>query len=115
QRITLFRDRLAALCREAGCQQPEELSIAEESSRRRTRLEEELRITEKQLAEFARHESFDVFVAAATAMDADQLEDELARLHEKIDEKVKEKEQAIEAARDEHNWLQQHDGSAVAA
>ena len=116
ERTVREKDRLLTqLCEEAGCALPDELSAAEDRSQLRARLQGELDSLDKQLAELARGEPMVQFLAAAAVWQTDQLDAELVGLQARIDDAVGDKEAATECFVTERNWLQAHDGAALAA
>lgn len=85
--------RLATMCREAGCSDPEELPDAERASENALRLRERLQGADDQLASFSAGAELEAFVALAESESPDRLPGRIAELDEEI--------HRLETARDE--------------
>jgi len=113
--ITRERDRLAALCREAGCDSVDALPAVEERSGRRQKLETDLTGLNERLNALAAGAPLDAFLAEAAQADPDELPVRLAGLNEAIDTLGLEKEERDQAIGREEAVLAMMDGSPRAA
>ena len=84
--------QLERLCREAGCDSPDDLPEAERRSAERGRLEDALRDCEDQLLVAGGGADSDRFAAEVEQADADALGPAIERLDREIDELEKERE-----------------------
>jgi uncharacterized protein YhaN len=110
-----FRDRLAALCREAGCDDPDELPAVEARAARRAELEAERDRLEADLRRLSAGTPLADFVAEVSAADPDALPVALARLAERIESLNRERREADEKVGGHRADLARMDGSAKAA
>lgn len=107
--------RLDVLCRQAGCTSYEELPLAEQRSTRKRQVEHDLRQVEEYLRTLSAGAPLDEFVADATAIDADALEQDLARLSERVKELEQRHSTLDQEIGSERAELARMDGSAAAA
>ena len=113
--IHRMRERLDALCRQAGCSQPDQLAALEKRSAQAQELDKESRALEEQLLEQGEGATVDQLLQEIAAVDPDAIPvrlNEIARQSEDIEQKRSQLEQAIGS---ERTILGQMDGSAKAA
>lgn len=110
-----LENQLAAMCREAGCDQPDELAAVERQSERRRQIDTSLRELEGGFFRYCESLPFDGFISTALSKSSEEWRKELqefdcqiAELQEKHTEEIK----AAQAARSE---LKTMDGGAAAA
>lgn len=109
------QDHLKAMCREAGCNDPEELPQAEALSQRRQQLEARRTELQDQILHVSGGATLEEFVADAETVDPDTLEIELERFDERISELTNERDTLLNTIASEKKDLERMDGSARAA
>jgi uncharacterized protein YhaN len=107
--------RLQALCRQAGCSHPDELSAAEARSAQIRQWQRELAVLEAQLLEQAAGATLDHLLQEAEAIDADALPLQLADLARRRQELEGRRSSLDQTIGRERTILGQMDGSARAA
>ncbi len=107
--------RLNALCREAGCQQADELPQAERASAEAARLDEALGEIDDQLAALAAGASLDQFAAEAQQVSGDELPGQLAELRRQVEESERERSSLDQRIGSERQALAQMQGESDAA
>jgi uncharacterized protein YhaN len=112
QECEMRRDEM---CREAGCEDPEELPEAEEKSERRRRLTEEWENLHGQLTELAAGGSLEELLREAESVDADELPGRLVETGERIRELRERKSEVEQTIGSERTELQKMDGGGDAA
>ena len=106
---------LRALCREAGCEAPQELPQIESRANRRREVENRLREVEEMLLELAAGATLEEFIAQASAEDADQIAAEIEQLEERTRKMQKQREELDRTIGREEAERRRMDGNAQAA
>jgi uncharacterized protein YhaN len=114
-KISQVTAQLTAMCREAGCENHDELPEAERRSSARRKLEGELEELERQLGKLAAGATVDAFAAQADQEDPDTMETRIERLGEEIEELEEERSRLDQTIGSERTVLEGMDGSASAA
>jgi len=107
--------RLATMCREAGCAEPEELPQIERNSEAAARLDENLASLDDQLAVLAAGASSDQFTAEAEAVDPDDLPVRINDLSQIIERLQAERDELQRRVGQEENALASIDTGAQAS
>jgi uncharacterized protein YhaN len=107
--------RLNALCREAGCQQADELPQAERASAEAARLDEALDAIDDQLAALAAGATIGQFAEEAQQASSDELPGQLAELRRKVEELEGERSVLDQRIGSERQALAQMQGESDAA
>jgi uncharacterized protein YhaN len=107
--------RLQALCQEAGCRTADELPQAEERSRKRKELEQDLHKVEEQIRQCSAGATVEDMVAEAEQVDADTLDSEIQRLEECLAGLRQEISAIDQTIGSERNDLARMDGNEAAA
>jgi uncharacterized protein YhaN len=103
------------MCQEAGCKSYDDLPAAEERSKRRQNIENQIEQLEDQLRKVSAGLTIDEFVRDALSVDSDSINPALDRLGEEIDRQEDRKSELDMAIGREENELSKMDGSARAA
>jgi uncharacterized protein YhaN len=103
------------MCREAGCEAPDQLLEAERLSARRQALELECREVEDQLLRLAAGTPLEEFLEQAQQVDADQLPPDVQRLADEIVQLEREQAEVQQTIGQERTELRRMDGSSRAA
>ncbi|NUQ61863.1 MAG: AAA family ATPase [Pirellulales bacterium] len=115
QRIELLTARLATMCQEAGCRQPEDLPQAERNSEAAGRLDENLASLDDQLSTLAAGAPLDAFVAETEGVDADELPGRIQELSDRIERLEAERDELQRRVGQEENALASMDTGAQAS
>jgi uncharacterized protein YhaN len=107
--------RLHALCRQAGCTDPDELAAAEARSSQLLQLQTELAALDGQILEQGAGATLDQLMQEAEALDADTLPAQLADLTRQLHELEHQRSNLDQSIGREQEILKQMDGSAMAA
>lgn len=107
--------QLEQLRDEAGCTRTEDLAEAEQRSQRRHQLEKELEVCREQLLEFCAGADLEAFLIEAAAADADLIEEQVHKLHEKIRSLEQELSVVDQTIGSERTTLERMNGSAESA
>ncbi|MCF8079870.1 MAG: AAA family ATPase [Desulfobacterales bacterium] len=83
--ISRIETELDVLCKEARCENPDQLVEAEKRSDRRRQIESELKATDEQLRHLSAGATVEVFVAEAVEIDPDSIAGRIERLEESIE------------------------------
>jgi len=114
-KIVKRKAQLTAMCQEAGCQSYEDLPAAEECSKHRQDVQDELGQIEDQLRKPSAGLTIDEFVQDALSMDPDAIDPALERLAEEIERLGERKSELDMTIGREKNELSKMDGSGRAA
>lgn len=109
------QSQLAQLCREAGCENHEELPGIERQSNSRRELENLLRACQQQLTELAAGQSLEEFVAEVDACDAVALQREIAESAGELEELDGRRSSLDKTIGREEGEIDRMDGSGAAA
>jgi uncharacterized protein YhaN len=107
--------RLHALCRQAGCTDPDELPAAEARSARLLQLQKDLAALDGQILEQGAGATLDQLIQEAEAVDADVLPAQLADIARHLHELEGQRSILDQSIGREQEILKQMDGSAMAA
>lgn len=107
--------RLHALCRQAGCTHPDELTAAEGRSAQLQLLQKAIASLEEQLLDQGAGATIDQLIQEAEAIDADALPAQLGEITQHLDGLEAKRSQLDQAIGSEQTILAQMDGSAKAA
>ncbi len=114
-KISEMNSQREIMCEEAGCSNFEELPDAEARSKHRQKIENELKDLEDQLHKLSAGATIEEFTADAQTIDPDDIEAQLNRLNDSIEQLTKEKSELDQTIGKERNELSKMDGSALAA
>jgi len=115
KKIAEIETQLKGMCEEAGCESYEELPEAERRSEKRRQIESGLKNFEEQLRKLSAGATINDFVEEASKEDPDEIDAEIDRLTEGIDELTGKKSKLDQTIGEERNELSKMDGSARAA
>jgi uncharacterized protein YhaN len=115
EKIASIQAELNRMCGEAACENYNELPDIEKRSRRRRKLNADLKSAEDRLRQISGGATVDEFVQEARAVDPDELANDIQLLEEKIDELLRKKSALDQIIGREQNELDKMDGSAKAA
>lgn len=115
QTINAMSAQLSALCREAGCEQPDDLPEAERVSAEAARLDEQLGEHDGHLSALAAGATLEQFEAEAQAVSGDELPGQLAELDRQIEELDRVRTEHIERIARERLLLAQMQGETDTA
>ncbi|MCA9132053.1 MAG: AAA family ATPase [Planctomycetales bacterium] len=110
-----WQSALQAMCREAGCESPEELPAAELRSTTKREWESELLAIDEQLVTLAGGMPLEEFIADAGQQDPDQVNAHLDALKDEIGQLEQRKSDESETIGAERTELRRMDGSGLAA
>ena len=113
--ITQMTDRLQALCHQAGCTHPAELSGAEARSAELQQVQKDIAALEQQLIEQSAGATLEQLIQATETIDADALPAQLAEIVRRTHELEAQQSALDQAIGSEQTILGQMDGSAKAA
>ncbi len=114
-KISEINSQLEIMCEEAGCLTYEELPDAEARSKHRQNTEKELKDLEDQLHKLSAGATIEEFIADARTIDPDDIEAQVNRLNDAIEQQTKEKSELDQTIGSERTELSKMDGSALAA
>ena len=107
--------QLAAMCREAGCEEPEELALVERQAERRRQIDSALRELEGSFFRYCESLPFDGFISTALSKSSDQWRAELEEFDGQIAELEQRRDEELKAAQAAKSELKAMDGGATAA
>jgi uncharacterized protein YhaN len=107
--------QLAAMCREAGCDQPDELAAVERQSERRRQIDATLRELEGGFFRYCESLPFDGFISTALSKSTEEWRKELEEFDSQIAELQEKHTEEIKAAQAARSELKTMDGGAAAA
>lgn len=113
--INEIHARLATMCEEAGCENYEELAVAEQRSTRRQEIDNKLEELEEHLRQLSAGATLEEFVQTAQTVDPDSIDPMLDRLIEEIEVLGRQRSELDQAIGSERTELSKMDGSATAA
>jgi uncharacterized protein YhaN len=113
--LTDIQSQLDSMCREAGCDNHQELAEAERRSEQRRRIESELAGLDDHLRKLSAGATVDEFIKDALKEDPDAINAQLQRLEESIRDLTREKSDLDQTIGSERTELGKMDGSAQAA
>ncbi len=114
-RVNELEERLGDLCRQAGCQSPNELPQAEERASRRRRVETGLSQLRDQLVELASGAALDDWIHSVEQFDPGSTEVSCEELERQIEELEREAGEVAKAIGRHENELSRMDGGSRAA
>lgn len=114
-KIADINSQLEIMCEEAGCSTSDELPDAEARSMHRQKIERELNNLEDQLHKLSAGATIEDFIADARTIDPDDIDAQVNRLNDGIEQLKKEKSELDQTIGEERNELSKMDGSALAA
>ena len=114
-KISEINSQLEIMCEEAGCSNSEEFPDAEARSKHRQKTERELKDLEDQLHKLSAGATIEEFIADARTIDPDDIESQVNRLNDAIEQQTKEKSELDQTIGSERTELSKMDGSALAA
>jgi len=115
KRVVDTRTLLDSLCREARCEEPDELEQVEKRSRTRQQLSSEGESIEARLRELSAGATVDAFIVEAGSVKADSIDPELERIAGEIQMLAQERSTLDQTIGTEKGELARMDGSAKAA
>ena len=115
QQIEQSEAELREMCKQANCDDSEDLPQAEKNSARRLQLEQDQSETREDILRFAGEASFEEFLKEADAEDTDALGGQLADLARQIEEVEQKLTRQIERTVNEQNLLDSKSGGSQAA
>ncbi len=113
--IDLMRQRLDALCRQAGCSHPDELPAVEARSTQAQALHKDIEALEQQLLDQGEGATLDQLLKEAEAIDADAVPTHLSEIERQTKEFDQRRDELEQTIGRERTILEQMDGSARAA
>lgn len=113
--ISGINAQLITMCREAGCENYEDLPLAEQRSAHRQELEGQLEQLEEQLRRSSGGATLEDFIQQALTVDPDSIDPTLDRLIEDIEQSNQRKSDLNQTIGEERNELSKMQGSAQAA
>lgn len=115
KRIDNARTALDSLCREAHCENPEDLEAIEKRSQRCKEMTSSRNDLESRLRDLSAGESIEAFTAEAASAEADSITPELEELERQIEDLEQERSALDQTIGTEKAELNRMDGSAEAA